>query len=90
MEDQPNSRGLAAKTWADSGRVFLSVEDTGPGILPEEREKVFEAFYSTKGKSGTGLGLAVVRNVMQRHRGEVYLEENVPQGVRFVLEFPSQ
>ncbi len=73
---------------ADSG-VCLSIEDTGPGVAPALRERIFETFFTTKGKSGTGLGLSVVRNVMQRHGGSVRLERGELGGARFALYFPA-
>jgi CheY-like chemotaxis protein len=70
--------------------VVLSVMDTGPGISPEDLEHIFEPFYTKKimGRSGTGLGLAVVWNTVQDHDGyiDVITGEN---GTRFDLYFPA-
>jgi two-component system sensor histidine kinase TctE len=55
--------------------VELSVEDNGPGIAPQHRERVFERFYRIlgNGQSGSGLGLAIVAEVAKRHKAEVIL-----------------
>jgi CheY-like chemotaxis protein len=70
--------------------VLLSVADSGPGISQEDREHIFEPFYTKKkfGHSGTGLGLAVVWNTVQEHHGVVEVEQT-DEGSRFVIYFPA-
>ncbi len=72
------------------GYVVLSVKDTGSGISSEDIEHIFEPFYSKKvmGRSGTGLGLAVVWSTMQDHRGYINVTSN-DQGTCFDLYFPA-
>jgi two-component system nitrogen regulation sensor histidine kinase NtrY len=70
------------------GRVRLSVADNGPGILPEDRDKLFVPHFSTK-RRGSGLGLAIVSRIVQEHHGVISVEENTPRGARFVVELPS-
>lgn len=89
MNDQDYTRQIKLRTWMEPGYVGLSVEDTGPGVLPEDRERIFETLYTTKGKNGTGLGLTVVKHVMEEHGGEVWLEHPPMRGARFVLRFPA-
>lgn len=90
MDSQEGGRPLYIKTWAENGSVCLSIEDSGSGIPEELRESVFETFFSTKGQSGTGLGLGVVRNVMRRFDGTVNLEDGrYGNGARFVLRMPA-
>jgi len=74
---------------ADSDRLFVSVADNGPGIPDEQRHKIFEAFHSTKGGRGTGLGLAVSRKILREHDGELLLETKVGQGSRFTMAWPT-
>jgi two-component system nitrogen regulation sensor histidine kinase NtrY len=69
-------------------RASLAVTDDGPGIPPEDRERVFDPTFSTKGE-GTGLGLAITARIAAEHAGRIRLEENPPHGCRFVLEWPS-
>jgi signal transduction histidine kinase len=89
MEKQTEAKEIIIRSWAEEAFVCLSVQDTGSGILPENRQKVFDTFFSTKGEKGTGLGLAVVRNVMVRHGGEVLLGDGGGRGAVFILKFPA-
>jgi two-component system OmpR family sensor kinase len=76
-----------------NGQVVLAVEDDGPGIPLELRDKVFERFFRGAGdRSGSsGLGLAIVRAVAQSHDGTVELEEPLDgRGARFVVRFPAR
>ncbi len=66
--------------------VRIEVADTGPGIPPEIRPRLFEPYAS--GKGGTGLGLAIVHSIVQGHGGEIRAEENSPHGARFVIRLP--
>ncbi len=69
--------------------VRLVVQDTGPGIPDEVRDHVFEPFFSTKSPSeAVGLGLAVTRQLVERHRGTIAIESS-PKGTRLVVELPS-
>ena len=88
MSGQTEPRELSLKTWIEDGHACFSVEDTGPGVPAEHRERIFDTFFTTKGEMGTGLGLSVVRNVMRRHKGSVTLVESPGRGAKFVLRFP--
>ena len=75
-----------------NGEVVLAVEDDGPGIPPEMREKVFERFYRGSGEhsGSSGLGLSIVRAVAESHKGTVVLEEPLDgRGARFVVRIPT-
>lgn len=71
--------------------AVLSISDTGTGIPDEDRKKIFEPFYSKKvmGKSGTGLGMAVVWNTVKDHKGYIDIEGAEGEGVSFTLFFPA-
>jgi two-component system nitrogen regulation sensor histidine kinase NtrY len=73
---------------APQGRVRLGVADDGPGVLPEERDKLFVPTFSTK-RRGSGLGLAIASRIVQEHQGILRVEENKPKGARFVVELPA-
>ncbi len=89
MQSQTEPQEIHIHTRAEDGQVLLSVGDTGPGIPPQNRRKVFDTFFSTKSKSGgTGLGLAVVRNVMRQHGGDITVTDNGPRGALFTMHFP--
>jgi PAS domain S-box-containing protein len=68
--------------------VQLVIDDTGPGISPEELSKVFDPFYTTK-KTGTGLGLSVSYGIIQDHHGTVDVQSVPGRGTTFVLAFPA-
>ena len=68
--------------------VRVVVADTGPGIPPAEREKLFLPYYSTKGR-GSGLGLAIVRRIITEHGGTVDVADAEPQGTVFTVDLPA-
>lgn len=63
------------------------VSDSGTGITPEDRARLFEPYFSTK-KSGTGLGLAIVNSIIADHHGFIRVKDNEPQGTKFIIELP--
>ena len=67
----------------------VSVADHGPGLPPEAADRIFEPFYTTKGERGTGLGLAQVYGIVQRHGGEVTVSSTLGYGTTFRLVFPA-
>src|SRR5581483_1642452 len=67
--------------------VEISVADSGPGVTPEVKERLFLPYFSTK-KRGTGLGLAIVSRIIEDHQGSIRVEENQPAGARFIIELP--
>ncbi|WP_408931772.1 ATP-binding protein [Corynebacterium sp. YSMAA1_1_D6] len=74
-------------------KVCLRVDDSGPGIAPEEREKVFERFYrSAEARSmpGSGLGLAIVKAVVERHSGDITIKESADGGTRMEVILPGK
>ncbi|MGB2714336.1 MAG: ATP-binding protein [Vicinamibacterales bacterium] len=72
---------------AVNGVVRVIVADNGPGIPAADREKLFMPYYSTK-RRGSGLGLAIVRRIVAEHGGAIDVQNNEPQGTRFVIELP--
>ena len=71
----------------EHGMVEVMVSDTGHGVTPELKEKLFLPYFSTKDR-GTGLGLAIVSRIVEEHHGSVRVEENEPVGARFIVELP--
>jgi signal transduction histidine kinase/CheY-like chemotaxis protein len=69
-------------------KVAVEVSDTGTGMDEETRKRCLEPFFSTKGKRGTGLGLAMVYGVMERHEGLIEIQSEVGKGTTFRLVFP--
>jgi len=68
--------------------VELVVADSGCGIGPEDKEKLFLPYFSTKNR-GTGLGLAIVSHIVAEHGGHIRVEDNQPLGARFIVEIPA-
>jgi signal transduction histidine kinase len=72
---------------ASRDAVEITIADTGHGVTPELKEKLFLPYFSTR-KRGTGLGLAIVSRVIEDHHGSIRVEENRPVGARFIIELP--
>jgi signal transduction histidine kinase len=78
---------------AQAGRVSLWIQDSGPGIPQEALPHIFDRFYQfeparTTGRSGSGLGLTIAREIMKRHGGEIYVQSEIGQGARFTISLP--
>ncbi len=87
IKHAPNSE-ITVRLEKDAGKVLLSVTDMGAGIKPAALERASEAFYRAPGTKayGSGLGLAVVENIMKAHGGRLLLENVVPHGLKVTLE----
>ena len=68
-------------------RVELIVADTGVGVPDRDKIRIFEPYFSTK-RGGTGLGLAIVSSIVAEHQGFLRVEDNVPQGAKFIIYLP--
>ncbi len=89
--DKPTPR-VIVEADADQGNVQVSVEDNGPGIPEDERDAIFEMFHrGTNGKHapGTGIGLALCREIIERHGGDFHVEESDAGGARFTFTLPA-
>ena len=78
---------IATSLVATRDAVEICVSDSGQGVTPEAKERLFLPYFSTK-KRGTGLGLAIVSRIVEDHHGSIRVEENRPVGSRFVVELP--
>ena len=87
----PPGGSVAVRTLTKSERALVEIVDTGPGIAPAERERIFDRFYRRPGTAapGTGLGLAIVKAIAERHGAQVLLEEAAGGGLRVTVEFPK-
>lgn len=89
VEAMPEGGGLRiiTRTAGEPGWLEVSVQDTGPGIPDDARERVFQSFYTTK-SGGTGLGLSIVQGVLKNHGGEIGVERPPEGGARVVVRLP--
>jgi signal transduction histidine kinase len=87
VADRP--RELVIKTEGDKDNcVRLSVRDTGIGITTQDMERLFDAFYTTKGE-GMGIGLSVSRSIIERHNGRLWATPNDGPGANFSFSIPA-
>ena len=79
---------VSTRTVSDGDAVEIEVSDSGQGISPEDKLKLFLPHFSTK-ERGTGLGLAIASRIVAEHNGTIRAEDNLPMGTRFVIRFPA-
>ncbi|TMA90277.1 MAG: response regulator [Deltaproteobacteria bacterium] len=83
-------RTVRVRTWEASGTVHLEISDTGPGIDPAIRTRLFEPFVSTKEVGrGTGLGLSICKQIVEAHGGSISVESEPGNGARFTVALPA-
>ena len=87
QQTPPAERRIFISTSGDNGFVEVSVRDHGVGLPPNDPDKVFTHFFSTK-REGMGMGLTIVRSIVEAHGGELGAE-NLPDGARFFFRLPS-
>ena len=82
---------VRVNTFLDHEKMLacLEVIDTGKGIPPDDKLRLFEPYFSTK-SSGTGLGLAIVNNIISDHNGYIRIKDNKPKGTKFTIELPIE
>ncbi|MGW8273360.1 MAG: ATP-binding protein [Thermodesulfovibrionales bacterium] len=79
---------ISVTTEAHGSYVQISVQDSGPGISPENLEKIFKPFYTTKTR-GSGLGLAIVERIVKDHGGDIDVHSVVGEGTTIAVRIPS-
>jgi signal transduction histidine kinase len=84
---------VCIRATVENGSYLVSVTDTGLGIVPEDRERVFEEFRqvdssSTRKKGGTGLGLAIAKRIVELHGGRIWVDSTPGQGSTFYFTLP--
>lgn len=83
-----NGGHICVRTGHSDERVWVQIQDDGPGMTAEVQQRVTEPFFTTKGAFGTGLGLAMVRGCVEQHGGTMDLESAAGRGTTFTLSFP--
>jgi nitrogen fixation/metabolism regulation signal transduction histidine kinase len=88
MDAMPNGGSITLRTRREDSKVAIEVTDTGSGLTPEECERIFTPYYTSK-QHGTGLGLAIVQSVVSDHGGRISVKSEPGKGTTFVLELPD-
>jgi signal transduction histidine kinase len=89
MKDGEGTRELTIQSQrSEDGQVLISVSDTGVGLPPQQADKIFDAFFTTK-TQGTGMGLRISRSIVESHAGRLWAADNSPRGARFCFTLPS-
>ncbi len=89
MKQVDGTRRLTIRSQqAETGGVLISVSDTGVGLPPQQADKIFNAFFTTK-TQGTGMGLRISRSIIESHGGRLWASDNLPRGARFCFALPT-
>jgi PAS domain S-box-containing protein len=88
MKDTDWRREITIQSQHEDGQVLISVSDTGVGLPPEQTDKIFSAFFTTK-THGTGMGLRISRSIIESHGGRLWAGANSPRGARFCFTLPT-
>ncbi|MDN4985595.1 ATP-binding protein [Bradyrhizobium sp. WYCCWR 13022] len=83
------NRILTVSSWTADDMISVAIADTGTGVDPADRDRVFETLYTTKG-AGLGLGLSICRKIVRLHGGKLWVEENGRCGARFTFSLPRR
>lgn len=89
VDAMPQGGTITVATRAEADSIILEVRDTGGGMTEEVRQRCFEPFFTTKGERGTGLGMAIVYGIVQRHGGSIGVESEVGKGTIIVIRLPA-
>lgn len=89
MEAMKTGGRLTMRVDASGSQVALEITDTGPGIPPEVRPKVFQLYFTTK-ERGSGIGLAMTYRAVQLHNGTIEFDSEIGRGTSFLLRFPAK
>ena len=90
MKDEDGTRELTVQSQrGEDSQALISVSDTGKGLPPQQADKIFNAFFTTK-THGTGLGLRISRSIVESHGGRLWAADNSPRGARFCFTLPTK
>lgn len=78
---------ITVKYDVELNKAYIDIADNGPGIKNDIKEKLFKPYFSTK-RGGTGLGLAIAYRIVEEHKGNIKIKDNIPSGTIFTIEIP--
>ena len=87
LDDDARESVVSTKSSPTEG-LLVAVSDSGLGVAPEDRARIFESFYTTKG-DGLGLGLSIYRSIIDAHAGRLWVDERHPRGAVFRFTLPA-
>jgi signal transduction histidine kinase len=98
LRHTPEGGKIALSAKQAQGRIEISVQDSGPGLPPEDLDRIFERFYRADASrqrdgdlpGGSGLGLAIAKSIVQAHGGQVSAESGAGQGLRVIVALPKR
>ncbi|MDD7464466.1 MAG: ATP-binding protein [Anaerococcus sp.] len=91
----PSGSKILVRGYKKKGKVMIEISDDGPGVNDEDKKKIFEKFYSvtkstiSDSKRSIGLGLYLCKIIVEAHGGEIWVEDNKPQGAKFIISLKS-
>jgi signal transduction histidine kinase len=88
IDAMPEGGAMTLLTRADGAKTIIEVSDTGSGLTPEECDRIFTPYYTSK-RHGTGLGLAIVQSVVSDHGGRISVQSRPGHGATFLIELPQ-
>ena len=89
VDAMPSGGEVRVSTQESRERVVICITDTGTGMGPEVKQRLFDPFFSTKGKAGTGMGLAVSFGIIRRHEGSIEVDSEPGRGTTFKISLPK-
>lgn len=94
LKYSPDEKPISVRLNQDDGKITIAVEDEGSGIAPEEQEHIFEPFYRAShargsSKNGMGLGLAICKDIVERHGGSIWCDSHPGKGSSFFVSLPQ-
>jgi signal transduction histidine kinase len=88
VDDEERELVISTESSPSEG-LLVAVGDSGPGVAPEDRERIFESFYTTKA-GGVGIGLSICRSIIEAHGGRLWVDAHQPRGAIFRFTLPAQ
>src|SRR5262249_47873969 len=85
----PTRGTITARAWGTDGWVHCSISDDGPGIEPDELERVFDPYWSGGASRGTGLGLSIVKGIVEAHGGVTFVQSDPRSGATVGFRLPG-